>query len=438
MAYTYTLQKQYQKAIELEEEVAKKISEKIEAAPENKDLKLHLHRILELIANSYKKLGDLNKGFESLTRAYECIPYCNTCINGLLEYHHSNHDHQATINLLNQLADTPVPDEEYSRLTQTVWLHLENVDSKFQHFALDAAKATGTINLMVEAWKVAAKEARKALKMVTAARIELCLASFYSKLLDDEEEAVKRWENIMNTYVSSKDETKIGIVKLEAAYRLARHYLLETVNAGISTPEAEETAKKLEKLMIQPKGVDNYVAFFYQALTAQYLGVYQRLKGQQTQARDTVRPSVKHGIHILSDDEPENDTIGLLDLLTALSAVRDTKNVITVAYALGTYQEVDPDIFTVTWTCDGPCDRESPTFDGFSICTICFDWLCPDCVKQLPERTTAKNKCNSNHVEGFVHVPPRPKNVGKGTMLVDGEEMDFEAWKNLLRKEWGI
>lgn len=436
MAITYTLQKQYQKAIELDKEAAKKVSEEIEAAPEKNDLKLGLHTILERMGDSYKQLGDLEKRFESFTRAYEYIPYCNTCINALLEHHNSNHDHQATIDLLTQLADTPVPDEDYSRLTQTVWLN-SDCDNHFFSFALDAALATGTLSLMVESWRVAAKAARKALKTVTAANIELGLARIYSEFLQDQAKAVKRWEIIMNTYASSKDETKIGIVKLQASYHLAQHYLSEAVNAGISTPEAEETAKKLEKLAMQAKGDDNSLTFTLQTAAALSLGVYHRLKGQQTEARALLRPSIKHGIHILSDDDPENDLMGLLDLLGALLAASDTKNIVAVAYAMGAYEEEDPDEL-MTWTCDGPCHRDRPNLDDISLCTVCFDTFCQDCVKPLAEGTMAINRCNSNHVKSFVYVPPRPKKVGKGSMLVDGEEMDFEAWKNLLRKEWGV
>jgi tetratricopeptide (TPR) repeat protein len=433
IALTYTLQKQYRKAIELEEEVAKTISEEIKVAPDNKDLKLHLHALFERMGNSYKQLGDLEKWFESFTRAYECIPYCNTCINVHLEHHNSNHDPQATIDLLTQLADTPVPDEGYSRLTQTVWLNSNN--SQFFGFILDAALALGTLSQVVESWQVAAKAARKALKTVTAAQIELHLASTYSEYLEDHAKAVKRWENIMNTYASSKDLTSIGIVKLEAATYLARHYLLEAVNAGISTPEAEEMAKKLEKLVMQDKGAIFSLSLSLQNPATPNLAVYHRLRGQQAEAHTMVRPLIKHAIHILSDDDPENDLMGLIDLSVALLAVRDTESVITLTYALGTYEEDQVDE-CMTHTCDGPCHQEWRILDNFSLCSICFNMFCQDCVQRRAEGSVATNRCFSTHGKSFVHVPPRPKKVAKGSVLVKGEVMQFEAWKNLLRQKW--
>lgn len=433
MALTYTLQKQYEKAIELDEEVARKISEEIKTAPEKESLKPHLHTILERMGNSYKQLGDMEKRFESFTRAYEYTPYCNTCIDALLEHHNRNHDHQATIDLLTQLADTPVPDEDYSRLTQTVWLDTD----EFFIPVLNAALATGTLSLVVDSWHVAAKAARKALKTVTAANIELRLASIYNEFLNDQAKAVKRWEAIMNTYGSSKDETSIGVVKLSASFWLAQHYLLEAVNAGISTSEAEEAVKRLEKLAMHAKGDDKSSTFSLRAMTGLCLGVYHRLKGQQTEARAIVRPSIKYGVHILSDDDPENDLAGLFSLMAALLATRDTKSLVTVAYALGTYLEEDPDE-SPTLTCDGPCRRGWSNYDNTSMCSICFNTFCQDCVKLLADGTMTSKSCNSSHVKSFVHVPPRPKKVGKGSVLFDGEEMQFEAWKNLLRKEWGV
>lgn len=435
MGITYTLQKQYQKALAQDEEIAKEISEEIKANPEKEDLKVDLHSTLERMGNNYKQLGDLEKRFESFTRAYEYNPYCNTCINTLLEYNNSVHDHQATIDLLTRLADAPVPDEDYSRLTQTMWLNL-SVDTHFSSFILEAALATGTVSLIIESWQVAAKAARKALKMVTAAKIELLLASIYSESLNDHAEAVRRWENIINTYASSKDKTTIGIVKLRASSQLAQHYLLEAMTAGIGTPEAEDSGKKLEKLALQVKGDENSYIFVLQAMGACSLGTYHRLKGEHTEARALVRPSIRHGVHFLSDDDPENDTMGLYSLFSALVAVKDTKSIITVAYALGTYEDEEPDELK-TWTCDGPCHRDWTNLDNFALCTICDNTFCQDCAKLLAEGTMASNRC-SIHVESFVHVPPRPKKVGKGIMLVDGEEMNFEDWKNLLRKEWGV
>ena len=316
-----------------------------------------------------------------------------------------------------------------------MWLNSED-GCHFISFALDAAFATKKVRPVIEYWQVAAKAAHKALKMVTAAKIELLLASIFSDFLKHHAKAVKQWENIMSTYASSKDDTEIGFVKLMASSRLARHYLLEAVNAGIGTPEAEESAKKLEKLTMQAKGDEN--SNIFTLLGAFSLGTYYRLKGQQTKARAIVRPSIRHGVHSLSGDDPENDVMSLRSVFIALLAVRDTTSLITVAYALGTYEEDEPDESEMMWTCEGPCHRDWPNLDNGSLCSICADWFCQDCVKSLAEGTMARNQCNAIHVKSFVHIPPRPKKVSKGSVLVDGEEMSFGAWKNLLRKEWGV
>ncbi|RAL07814.1 NACHT and TPR domain protein [Aspergillus homomorphus CBS 101889] len=446
MAMTCKLQHNYQQAIEYDEEAAKLISQAIADAPEAMDLKLGIHAILERLGDSYKQLGNLDKWHECFAKAYQSTPYCNTCINALLEHYHKAHEHQAIIDLLRHLADTPVPDEDYSRLTQTVWLN-SDCDDPFLNFALAAALETGTLSLMVEAWRVAARTARRALKTVTAANIELGLARIYSEFLHDQAQAVKRWEAIMNTYVSSADETQIGLIKLQAAHRLSQHYLAEAVNAGTNTPEADEAATKLEKLVAQVKCDGNSFAYILQSASGLALAVYHRLKGQHSEARALVRPVIKAGIQILSDDDPENDQMGLINLLTALLAAGDTKSILAVAYAMGareekadgeTADEDEEEDELRLWTCDGPCHREWSVPDDISLCTICFDSFCADCTKMLAEGTMAINRCSGNHVSSFVYVPPRPQPVAKGAVVVDGEEMEFEAWKELLRKEWEV
>ncbi|PYH40319.1 uncharacterized protein BP01DRAFT_361345 [Aspergillus saccharolyticus JOP 1030-1] len=65
-----------------------------------------------------------------------------------------------------------------------------------------------------------------------------------------------------------------------------------------------------------------------------------------------------------------------------------------------------------------------------SLCTICFDNFCVNCTQLVAAGAMAIDQCSTNHVPHFVYVPPRPKPVARGIMVVDGEEMDFETWKN--------
>ncbi|KKK20439.1 hypothetical protein ARAM_002899 [Aspergillus rambellii] len=409
MARTYVARQEWQNAIDLDEQCVEAILKRIEEHPDDKELRSSLHICLERMGDCYKEIGNLEKRFEVYTKAYDNIEYCDKCINVLLQHHSKTQSHETTIEFLRTLENTPIEGADYSMLTMSLWDNPDE-DSVYFVYAADAAFATNNLDFMVAAWR----------------------------------ESVKRWEKIMNTYASSKDETSIGVTKLEASYKLARHFLGVAVEAGVGTPEAEAAAAKLEKLVKQANTDNNSVWWTISSARAISLGLYYRLCGREAEARALFKPSVKRGIQILSDDDPENDVFGLLDLMNALAAAGDSKNVIAIAYALGQYTgghegEETPDEDSGGITCDGPCRKTLPVMDNYYLCPICFDTgFCEDCMKLLRDQAMAINRCNSTHIKDFIYIPPRSKKVEGGAMLVDGEEMDFETWKNLLKVEWGV
>ncbi|KAJ5699990.1 hypothetical protein N7536_003003 [Penicillium majusculum] len=49
-----------------------------------------------------------------------------------------------------------------------------------------------------------------------------------------------------------------------------------------------------------------------------------------------------------------------------------------------------------------------------------------------------KKRCISQHVEYFISIPPKIGEISGGGILVNGEEMEFKAWLNQLKKEWAL
>ncbi|KAL2832224.1 NACHT and TPR domain protein [Aspergillus pseudoustus] len=439
MAITYVQQGEWQKAIDLDEETAKVLAKRVDDPEDGENPKASLHYVLERIGQCYQQLGDADSRFRVIEQALQNVPYCNGCTSAVLEYYGTNGNQEKAINFLKELADTPMPDQEYSKLTQSIMDNPDG-DTEFLVYAADAALATDNLDFLVQSWRTAAKTARKALKTVTGALLELSLARIYSEFLNDQAKAVKRWEKIMSLYASSKDETEIGIAKLEASYNLAKQFLCDAVEAGVRTPEAEAIAVKLEKLALATTA-DNSVLWTISSARAISLGVYYRLSGQTEKAQAQFRPSIKRGIQILSDDDPENDLYGLLDLMGALIAAGDSKNLTVIAYTLAKHREEDPEdeVWVVDWTCDGPCRRSVPNLEGMSMCPICFDTaFCSDCTKLLEEGAMAIKKCSAKHVKEFVYIPERTMEFEKGTIPVEGEVMQFNAWRDQLKKEWRV
>ncbi|KAL4944136.1 hypothetical protein BDV06DRAFT_220605 [Aspergillus oleicola] len=440
LAQTF-LQEEWQKALHLDQQVTGILSKEIrDNSQDEASSKQSLHLVLERMANCYEQLGEEDKRFKCIKQAYEnTVPFCNTCINALFKHYGSHEDHAAIIDLLIQLDESTVPDEEHSKLTQAL-LDYPYINKNFFITAADAAMATDSLDLMVQAWKTAAKTARKQLQSVSAAILELSVGRLYSEYLNDPAKAIKRWEQILSIYASSKEESLIGIAKMEAACHLAKQLLCGAADAGIGSPEATAIGVKLEKLARRNiTDTINTVLWTLNSVCAISLGVYYRLNGQEDEARAQFRPSVKRGIDILSDDDPENDIYGLLGLIGALISTGDVKNVHSIAYALAKLSaEGDPE-YPLTWSCDGLCRKESLAMDEISLCPICYDTaFCQDCVKLLETETMGIKRCSPRHVKEFVYIPPQPREFAGGEMLYDGEIMQFEDWKAQLRRDWKI
>ncbi|KAL4958739.1 NACHT and TPR domain protein [Aspergillus stella-maris] len=441
LATTFVQQEEWQKAISLDQEVTKIISKRINDKPEEVvALKTSLHTVLERMAGCYQKLGEEDKRFECIKKAYEStIPFCNTCINSMFKFYGENEDHDAVIELLVQLDESTVPGKDHSKLTQAL-LDTPDLSNNFFIIAAAAAMATGHLDIMVQSWKTAAKAARTQLQTVSSAILELSIGRLYSEYLCDTPRAVKRWEQILSIYATSKDESLIGIAKMEAAYHLAKQLLCDAAEAGIGSPEAKAIGARLEKLAKRNMVESNItVIWTLDSVRAISLGVYYRLNGQEAEARAQFRPSVKRGIDILSDDDPENDIYGLVGLIGALISAGDVKNVHSIAYAVGKLSaEGDPDK-AFAWSCDGLCRKESQVMDTYSLCPICYDTsFCPDCVKLLEAGELGVKRCSTKHVKEFIYIPEQPKNFAAGEMLYDGEIMSFEDWKSQLRRDWQI
>ncbi|KAL4739869.1 NACHT and TPR domain protein [Aspergillus similis] len=392
--------------------------------PENKALKEQLHKCLEQMREIYKEQEDRERQFEAAQEAYLYAPSCWICLCGVLDCYNNNHDYEKTMDILKKLANTQAPDDDVSDLTKFFLDNVFDVHLKTQ-LAAEAALATNNLDFVLESLQTAARAARIESRTLIAAEVDMAIARIYNEFLFDHPKAIRCWEKILDTY-SASSEMLIGILRQLAASNLARALLCDAVEAGVGTPGAEEPVAKLEKLVQQsqsyPPGDCVYVP-------AVYLGIYWRLRGHDEQARALFRPSIEQSIQGLRDRDPANEELsGLRHVLTRTG---DLENVVALAH------RADPDHDDSWYRCCGPCRRKVPIRDGFSICSICLDEVCPDCVGLL-ERTVLKKRCSSQHTELFISIPPRLKEIRSGMLLLDGEEMEFEAWLNRLQKKWAL
>lgn len=426
LAQTYQEQGDWQESIELWKRTRLSLLTAIAERPEARPLKEHLHECLDRMGQIYEQQGDREKRVEAVQEAYQYAPSCWTCIHALLEYHNDNHAYEATMDLLKKLANTPVPEEDYSELTRFLLVNVFDVDSK-SRLAADAASATNDLDFVLESLQTAARVARAASRTLIAAEVDMAIARIYDEFLFDHQKAIRCWEKTMDTYSSSSDGTVIGAIRQLASSNLARTFLCNAVEAGVGTPEAEGSVSKLEELVHQSH---TYLSGSCAFVPAVYLGIYCRLRGQDGRARALFQPSLQRSIQAICDDNPTNGELS--DLQYTLMRTGDFKNVVAIAH------RSEQDNSNPWYICGGPCRRKTLKRDGFSICPICLEMeLCPECFK-LVAGAMPKKRCHSQHVKYFISIPPQLKEIRSGMMLVDGEEMVFETWLNRLKKEWDL
>ncbi|RHZ57984.1 NACHT and TPR domain protein [Aspergillus thermomutatus] len=442
MAIAHAGRKEWDTALALDEEVEALLEKQLIDEPDQKKrLTSHLHTALDRMATCYKELGQAEKHYLKIKKALAVNPYCSACTFAILRFQNETGRFEETMSLVKEFADAKVPDKEYNRLTEFLW-QMPTVDEEVVEYLAFAGQATKNLDLIVRSYRDAARAGRKSSLTVVAAHLDLSLARIYSEYTREEDKATKRWERILNTYGSAKEEGEIGSAKVIASSKLAQLWLCHALDAGVGSPEAEEYVSRLEQLVARYKTEDTSDFWIAARARAISLGVWYRLTGRHDEARALLAPSVKRAILILSDDDPENDSAGLTDLQNALLAAGDVKNVIAIAYALGGYadkdeQENEEDEYW--YTCDGPCRKVSSTMDGISLCSICFNTgFCKDCSELLRTGAMPFQVCSANHVKDFVYIPPRPQKVEANRVLVEGQVLTYEEWLAQLKKEWKV
>lgn len=477
MAAVHVQKRDYEQAIQLD-----KITEhELKQIPtENSaSMKLSLHTTQERMASCYEALEDEKNSLAYYRIAQQNNRGCNTCTCKVLTKMHVKDLYNDIIELLKAMDGEQVPGHNISRLTEYLWINPDN--GYYFTTVATAARETNSLDYLIEAYRQAIHAARKALKMIVASLLELCLATIYNRYVGEKKKAVRIWNKIVETFAGSKEETEIGETKRVASLYLATYYFDRALNAGVGSNDAEKHIKKLEKLAKpRARSVNDSLAFISASGPAVTLGLWYRLNGLNEDARACFKPSIQEGLQILSDDDPDNDEEGYSYLAVVLLAAGDDKNVIAICHSLGHYaddenseplldslenvenktnetagqeEEGDEDsesdstdgesllypCDSLLFSCDGTCNRRFPDFDNGYLCHYCFDvGFCEDCMKLLKDGEMRLDICSPQHE--WLHIPPRPPMIrsDKSKIVIDGTLIDVEDWKNDLRQKWQV
>jgi tetratricopeptide (TPR) repeat protein len=478
LGWLYFCQEEWKKAVELSEQTESILQKLLEEEPEKtNDLETHLHTLQERIGDCYEGLQDKKRRYAAYKRALVNNPGCSPCLATLFFHNNDEERYEDTIELLKDLQSQRIHGKDYSRLSTMLW-EVSFSDNEF-HYIISAALETGRGDFLVEAYRDSIKAARKESHNIIASWLELALAKFYQDIVGDEKKAVHLYEKNLQTLAASKEEGEVGYLKRAAAVALATTSMLHAVDAGINSPEATKYTRRLERIVkktTSSTSTKDVEAWIPASAPALILGAWYRMCGREEDAHAYLRPSIKQAIQILSDDDPENDAEGFIGLQNAFTMAGDDANTIAIAYHIGVYDDADTetseykgggetgegaedkkvnhttdgedkDGFTlceiddddIRITCEGPCRKESKVHDLFYFCRYCYDASFEEnCFKLLKDGLLPFNRSSQKHADDMMFIPPRPQKLESGKMLVEGKVIDFEEWKNGIKKQWNV
>lgn len=459
MALVHFYKKEYDKSIELDK-VNEGILQKTLADDygSSEDIKSGLHIIQEEMGAAYFRLGDKENSLVCYQKALSNNGGCDRCIVSVLTVLDEKKLHNDIIELLKSL-DNGIPGQEYTGLTESLWKNYWD-DADYYEIVAEAARETDELQFLLDAYRSAITAARKKLKTVVASQLELCLATLYYKYCNDQRKAVRIWENIIETFKDSRTEEEMVYVKRKTSICLARHYFQQAFEAEKGSPDADKNVKKLERLAkFKTRSTKESPTIINASPPAIMLGVWYRLNDRPEDARACFRPSIREALRILSDDDPNNDRGGFMDLANVLLAAGDDKNAIAVLQALGSSEDQestdgtegtksdgvkdsDPDSEDdygelVQFSCDGPCHRVFASWQNTSQCRYCIDTgFCENCIKLLKTNTMPLNVCSPWHE--WLVIPPPAKKTQSGKLLIDDTLVDVEHWQKSLKQQWQV
>ncbi|GKT56135.1 NACHT and TPR domain-containing protein [Colletotrichum tofieldiae] len=289
--------------------------------------------------------------------------------------------------------------------------------------------------------------------------------------------AISIQESICFFEYKARGSLAVRVEYIASFKQLARAYSLKALEADetLRSEAVGPWVKRLEKLMEQQRKYQNrdvplHMAGFDFNEASIFLILLYRLRNREAESRRLLGGMVSDSLELLEDDEPQNDEISIRHLQRTLIAAGDEVNAqalwqSTRSPPLPTnlsghltterrpssprvgglsprrrgkqisltkvFSEGDP------LSCDHCLKRFEPS-DKFAVCWYCIDLkFCLPCLAAIrsqnftPGHTSA---CKPSH--DWLIVPPLPRDLQPGEVLVDDQAQTLGEWKSTLRQKW--
>ncbi|KAF9874333.1 nacht and tpr domain protein [Colletotrichum karsti] len=349
-------------------------------------------------------------------------------------------------------------------------------DPSIRDWFPQAAARTGNTDILAERYRNAIVSAHDAQDSRKAFYLRNSLGNIYMAA-QHYDEAIEIQEGICFFDYKARGSLAVRIEYIASFKQLARAYSLKALEADdtLRSEAVDPWIKKLEELMEQQRKYQNrdvplHMAGFDFNEASIYLILLYRLRNRDGEARQLLSALISESLELLEDDEPQNDETSIANLQRTLIAAGDKINALALwqsartppaatslaGHLITERRSSSPRIgglsprrhtkqITLTkvfsedrdFSCDHCLKLLEPS-DKFAVC-----WYCVDLKFCLPCWTAVKSQnftpghtspCKASHE--WLIVPPLPKDLQAGEILVDGQIRKLDEWKSALRQRW--
>ena len=313
----YEYQKDYAQAIQLYQEEVQVIKNNSEQ--ESGDLKVTLAAALQVIGDCHLMLDEPERAYQAYREAWNTDPLLYNALAECFNYWDRENQSESIMELVREMATMDTSGDRKLYLVNYVVARKSDYDDIFFSASRRAARERGELPYLIQIIQDAVRACREERRAISVVIFELFLADIYSSERVHPERAVRIWERIMNIGSSSKSEPLMHEFRHHAAAMLAQFYLARA-RATKGTLECSQHVQSLERLSKMKARYKELIRLNGPSLL---LGLWYRINGEFEKASTYLKVHIKHGLDLLSDDDPSNDWAAYITLVGVLSHTGD-------------------------------------------------------------------------------------------------------------------
>jgi tetratricopeptide (TPR) repeat protein len=435
LALAYEAQGYYTKVIDLESANAVILQKRLQLAnhEDRDDLasRQKLSISYEAIANSYCLMKDETSALKYWRRAMETGAFRDSAIREyVIALTNSIHvsrweEFMELLRFLQNHADSSGRNRLTKYIHREIWPN--DVSPSFFYMAATAARETGLIDWLAEAYQTAIIEASTKSHM-DVLFLKLGLFKLFTKYKCDYASAELLVEEIGDV-ISITHDSKIQALEdckhtlARDICRLAVRKSIEAIDRGINSGLYIQRVHNLLRSGIEPDDLGKKIVF--REITYIHLAHAQRVSGSIEDATKSIRPYMAR-CYTMWRDNLDCKAAGLQWLavcLLALGQVHDARGLMDHVY------------LSYGWLCD-MCGRRALSPQSAAICCHCFDFLCESCLGVLRDDPKRAGFCVPGH--HLTGVPSSPPGDTDPQVMFRESNMSVDEWIDIIWSEWSL